>query len=109
MTSQYSANKLTLKGDFSIAGVHEQMPHLLQHLALATAAMPDGADRTLPYIIDLSGVQDLDACGCQLLAVALRTLRKLGIEVFFVNLSDDYRQQIHLLGFAEAIFTGECV
>lgn len=105
---QYPANKLTLKGDFSIGGVNEQMPFLIQHLALETAAMPNRADRNLPYTLDLNGVQVLDACGCQLLAIFLRVLREQGVELFSFALSDCYRKQIHLLGFDEAIFTGEC-
>lgn len=106
---QYPANKLILKGDFSVAGVNEQMPFLIQHLAVETAAMPMRIDRDLPYPVDLSEVQVLDACGCQLLAIFLRALRKQGVELFSFALSDYYRKQIHLLGFDEAIFTGECV
>ena len=105
---QYTANTLTLTGDFSIAGVNEQMLFLTQHLAEKIAAISDGIDRNVPYTLDLSGVQALDACGCQLLAIVLRTLRKQGLEVFSFNVNDNYRKQVYLLGFDEAIFTGEC-
>jgi ABC-type transporter Mla MlaB component len=106
---QYPANKFILKGDFSVGGVNEQMPFLIQHLAFETAAMPNRVDRNHSYTLDLSGVQVLDACGCQLLAIFLRALRKQGIEMFSFVLNDYYRKQIQLLGFDEAIFTGECI
>ncbi|MFH0785281.1 MAG: HD domain-containing phosphohydrolase [Pseudomonadota bacterium] len=106
---QYPVNKFILKGDFSVGGVNEQMPFLIQHLAFETAAMPNRVDRNFPYTLDLSGVQVLDACGCQLLAIFLRALRKQGIEMFSFVLNDYYRKQIQLLGFDEAIFTGECI
>ena len=108
-TDKNVANTLTLQGDLSIAGVNEQMPLLIRHLTEKTTAPRDEDDRKLQYDIDLSGVQVLDTCGCQLLAVLLDKLRTQGAETVTFNLSDTHRQQIHLLGFDEAIFTGEYV
>ncbi len=105
---QPAAKKLILRGDFSIAGVSEQMPFLLEHLTGETSAMPKGIDLKLPYTLDLSGVECLDACGCQLLAIVIRALRKQGVEELSSNMNEYCRQQIELLGFAEEIFAGEC-
>jgi putative two-component system response regulator len=104
----HEANKLTLKGDVSIAGVNEQLPLLAQHLVEMANLAPGELNKDLPYEIDLSGVETLDACGCQLLATLFCNLRQRGLEVFSFKLSDDHRDKIHLLGFDDEIFTGEC-
>jgi ABC-type transporter Mla MlaB component len=105
---QNGMNQLILNGDFSIVGVNEQLSVLAQHLAGVAEVVPGAFNRGLPYEVDLSGVQVLDTCGCQLLAVLLRSLRQRGIASFSLKLSDDERDKIRSLGFAEEIFAGEC-
>jgi response regulator RpfG family c-di-GMP phosphodiesterase len=105
---QNGVNKLILNGDFSIAGVNEQLSILAQHLAGVAGVVPGTINRHIPYEVDARGVQVLDTCGCQLLAVLLRSLRQRGIESFSLKFSDDDRDKIRSLGFAEEIFAGEC-
>jgi ABC-type transporter Mla MlaB component len=105
---QNGVNQLILNGDFSITGVNEQLSILAQHLAGVAEVVPGAINRHLPYEVDLSGVQVLDTCGCQLLAVILRSLRQRGVGRFSLKLSDDDRDKIHSLGFADEIFAGEC-
>jgi putative nucleotidyltransferase with HDIG domain len=101
-------NTISLRGDYSIAGVKEQIPLLAQHLASAAKIRASALEQELRHEIDLTEVQDLDACGCQLLATLLRNLRELGIETPVLKISDAHREKIHLLGFEAEIFAGEC-
>jgi putative nucleotidyltransferase with HDIG domain len=106
---QNGVNRLTINGDFSIAGVNDQLSTLVQHLAGVAKAVPDACNPGLPYEIDLRGAQDLDTCGCQLLVLLFRNLRHRGVERISLKLSDDHRDKIHSLGFAGEIFTEELV
>lgn len=106
---QNGVNKLTLSGDFSVAGVNDQLSILVQHLAGAAEAVPNACNPPLAYEIDLHGAQDLDTCGCQLLVLLFRNLRHRGVESITLKLSNDHRGKIHSLGFSGEIFTGECV
>lgn len=110
-TDRNGANQLILEGDFSIVGVDEQLPILLQYLARAAAIAEAGSLQDFSREIDLTGLQILDACGCQLLAVFFRKLRQIylqrDVERFALKVSDVYRQNIHFLGFADDFFGGE--
>ena len=101
-------NRIALNGDLSMIGVTEQFPLLAQYLARSAEIQTVGRDQCPSYEIDLTGVQALDACGCQLLAAFLRDLRQRGAEVFSLKLSDEYREKIHSLGFDNELYAGEC-
>ncbi|MGD9949772.1 MAG: HD domain-containing phosphohydrolase [Desulfobulbus sp.] len=103
----YEMNRISLRGDYSITGVKEQIPLLAQHLAKAAEVKPDTLDQGRLYEIDLTEVQALDTCGCQLLVALLRYLREQGIATPVFKVSDTHRQKIHLLGFGAEIFPGE--
>ena len=98
---------LTLSGDYSIAGVSEQLPVLQQHLKETAAATEKAGNKALPCHIDLSDLQALEACGCQLLAIFLHKLRAKGLADFSFTMDEFQREQIHLFGFHTAIFTGD--
>ena len=104
---QYAPITLVLEGDYSIAGVSEQIPMLLGTLTENGNTMASAVGGGLPCTINTQGIQALDACGCQLLAILVSTLRKQGIRTFSFDLADDHRKQIQLLGFDETIFAGE--
>lgn len=101
-------SRIALNGDLSMIGVTGQFPLLAQHLAAPVENQSAGHEKCLSYEIDLTGVQALDACGCQLLAAFLRNLRKRGAEVFALKLSDEFREKIHSLGFDDELFAREC-
>lgn len=103
----YEVNRISLRGDYSITGVKEQIPLLAQHLARVAEITPETLGRERRHEIDLTEVQALDTCGCQLLATLLRNLRQQGMEAPVVKISDSYRERIHLLGFDAEIFAGE--
>lgn len=102
------ANTITLNGDLSTIGVMEQQPLLAQHLdrLMETTPLDPGQHRLQE--IDLTGLQALDACGCQLLVAFLRNLKQRGSEVFSFKLNDDIREKIHRLGFDDELFAQEC-
>ena len=104
---QHAAQQLTLQGDFSIAGVNDQLPGLAQLLARVDAEAKEGSYLRKPYEIDLSGVLALDTSGVQLLAVFFHTLRQLNVDGYLLKISDAFREKIHLLGFGDEIFAGE--
>lgn len=103
----YEVNRISLRGDYSITGVREQIPLLAQHLARAAEIKPDALGQGHRHEIDLTEVQALDTCGCQLLATLLRNLREQGMEAPVFKISDTHREKIHLLGFDAEIFAGE--
>ncbi len=106
---QNKVNTLILNGDFSIAGMNDQLSILVQLLAEGGDAASGICNPSLPFEIDLHEAQDLDACGCQLLVLLFRNLRHRGIETISLKLGDEYREKIHLFGFASEIFTEERV
>lgn len=101
-------NKLTLTGDFSIAGVNDQLPLLVQYLDRMAEITPDGFNTADPCEIDLREIQALDSCGCQLLATLFGNLRRSGIGEYSLKLNQDHRDTIHLFGFESEIFAEAC-
>lgn len=102
---RFDVNRISLSGDLSMVGVTEQFPLMAQFLAEPAAAV--STDRQRSHEIDLTGVQVIDACGCQLLAAFIYNLRKRGVEVFTFKLTDDCREKIHTLGFDDELYAGE--
>ncbi len=98
---------ITLSGDYSIAGVSDQLPILQQQIKDTTEERQKAGNKVPPCHIDLSGLQALDACGCQLLAIFLHKLREGGLAEFSFTMDEFQREQIHLFGFHTAIFTGD--
>lgn len=101
-------NRIALDGDLSMAGVKERYKILEQHVVSQAEIAAAGREQNMPLEIDLTGVEELDACGCQLLAVFLNNVRQRGATVCSFKLSDAYRMKIHNLGFDDGIFNGEC-
>lgn len=99
-------NRITLNGDMTMAGVNEQFHLLEQYNASHAEIAAPGCDQHPPCEFDLTGVQELDACGCQLLAAFLHDFRRQGIAEFSFKLSDAIRTKIHNLGFDDEIFNG---
>ena len=101
-------NRIILKGALSMVGVKEQYQLLEQYAVSQAEAVAAGHEQNAPLEIDLTGVQELDACGCQLLSVFLNNLRQRGAADCSFKLNDDFRMKIHNLGFDDEIFNGGC-
>ena len=96
-------SRLCLDGDWSMSGVSERFPLLAKHLSLLSDSLPGqefqgDESNSLPEI-DLAGLNALDACGCQLLALFIRNLRRYGLAPRVTNIPDTFRAKIHFLGF----------
>lgn len=101
------ANKLCLAGDWSIVGVAEQFSFLFQYLAHLsdTQSLEESQTFTahgLPEV-DLAGITQLDASGCQLLAHFSQALQQCGIPLRICNMPDAFIAKIRLLGFDREI------
>lgn len=103
-----SMHKIALNGDLSMIGVTEQFPRMAQYVAGAADAVTAGTAVHPPIEIDLTGVNALDACGCQLLVAFVRNIRKQWGRVPCLRLSDDCRGTIRTLGFGDELLAGEC-
>lgn len=101
---QDEVNRLILNGDFSVAGVSDRLPSLVQHLARMAEGSSNCLNAARPWEIDLREIQALDGCGCQLLATFLRSLRRGGVAMFSLKLSQEHREKIHLFGFDNEFF-----
>lgn len=99
---------ITLKGDLSMVGVREQCAVLSQHLQRLAEAAASGYQQFATCEVDLTGLQALDACGCQLLVTFFRTIAKHGAGMFSLRLNDDFREKIHALGFDDELFARNC-
>ena len=102
------ANRIILVGDLSMTGVKEQHQLLVQYAVRLAEAVAAGCEQNAPLEIDLSGVQELDVCGCQLLAAFLISLRQCGATACSFKLDEAHRMKIHDLGFADEMFNGGC-
>ncbi|MSN24614.1 MAG: STAS domain-containing protein [Geobacter sp.] len=95
--------KICLDGDWSMNGVRDKFPVLAKILdSFSGADNSDEQQKNSSEVspeIDLSGVTDFDACGCQLLALFIRKLNQGGFTARLINLSDTFKSKIHSLGF----------
>lgn len=103
-----NVHRVIIDGDLSMVGVKEQFSLLAQYAGRMAETVSAGFEQCTLHEIDLTGVQALDACGCQLLATFLRILKKCGIEACSLKLSDTYREKIHSLGFDNELLARDC-
>jgi len=99
--------KICLAGDWSMDGVTKQIPRLVEQLASFSGIrtdeqLPPNAHQDQSEV-DLTRIEKLDACGCQLLAVFLHTLQLGGIKPLLNNMPDDIKEKIQFLGFANEL------
>lgn len=99
--------KISLSGDWSMSGITERFPQLVQHFERlagsdACGEYQAGSSGGVPEI-DLADVTDFDACGCQLLAHFVRNLKNNGIEAQLTNISAAFRSKIQFLGFGREL------
>ncbi len=92
---------IALTGDWSVAGVADRLTALQKQRL--TAKVSGGEDA---LVIDVGGIDAIDACGCQLLALWLRHLRREGLAPRLANSNAELSSYIRLLGFAEELVIG---
>ena len=91
--------RVCLDGDWSMSGVAEQFPLLVKHLSVLTDSQSIEVFQSGFPEIDLAGINALDVCGCQLLAIFIRNLRQCGVTPRITNIPDTFRSKIHFMGF----------
>lgn len=103
ITENGDVSKICLEGDWSMAAVTERFPLLancFSGLLDSSAAGRQQESSADPFpVIDLSGVTNFDACGCQLLALFVQSLKQNGIHAQLTNMSDTLRSKVDFLGF----------
>lgn len=91
------ADGVMLDGEWYLDRANELLTLLASKLALLLEAEP-APDNTE---IDLSGIVDLDACGCQLLAVFLENLKRHGITAVPCRIPQQVADKIRLFGLSD--------
>jgi len=95
-TSFAADNRITLHGTWSREQATALQRLLSDRLAQLLEREPE------PASLDLSGIGELDACGCQLLVLFMENLRRRGISPVTCTLSEQVADQVALLGFSDA-------
>lgn len=88
---------ITLGSDWTVAGIAAQWSQVSACLAELRAG---GTDAGSTLFISMAATESLDACGCQLLAVFVRTLKGIGIDAYLVQVPETLRSTIDILGFS---------
>jgi anti-anti-sigma regulatory factor len=94
---------IMLEGEWLTDKAADSLKFLAGKLAQLLEADP-GPDEAE---IDMAGVADLDACGCQLLVVFLENLRRHGIVPILCSIPQQVMDRIDLLGFSDAFASPE--
>ena len=94
---------VVLEGDWTMneAGARQEL--LAGELARLIEATPGGSTLQL----DLSGITELDACGCQLLSLFLETLKGHHLTGVPQGVRPGLVDTVRLLGFADALCAAE--
>ena len=88
-----------LQGEWVTARAIEGLKLLAGELELILGAEP----KPSRIAIDLAQLTELDACGCQLLAVYLGNLKRHGIAALPCRIPSEIMDEVRLLGFADAL------
>jgi len=97
------ALKTCLDGELSMRTVAEKYPALANFYTRLVSADASGEQQDISRCgageIDLTGITDIDACGCQLLVLFLRSLEENHLAAQLTNVPGAIRTKIHFLGF----------
>ncbi|WP_224985073.1 STAS domain-containing protein [Geomonas agri] len=98
MAKKVFANKanIIIEGPFTV----ERAGELHQFLVERLDGVPEQAGQST---IDLSRVDDIDACGCQLLALFLENLKRRGTTPVLAAAPAAVRDRINTLGFGDLL------
>lgn len=87
--------RICLEGDWTMSGVAQQFPLIKQWFTQLTAT----DEEPVATELDLIGITELDACGCQLLASFVLNLQLRGITPFCAGIPEAFSAKIRFLGF----------
>jgi anti-anti-sigma regulatory factor len=99
--------RIPLAGDWSMNGVTHQIPHLVEQLASLSGSLSSKESQTCaaanPPEVVLSGIDELDASGCQLMATFLHNLKQRGVMPLLTDVPDAIKEKIQFLGFGREL------
>lgn len=93
---------IILGGDWTNIGIIERLSEVCDHLGALLSSRRSNAE-PLDSRICLSGVETIDASGCQLLAIFFRHVRQHGLRPIVINLPEDFRLSMELFGFSSEL------
>lgn len=93
------AIRFSLEGDWSMSGITDQF-QVLRHCAAQLAESGTGA--ASPEL-DLTGITELDASGCQLLTAFVTYLRHQGITPHCNGMTEAVTRRLRQLGFDHGV------
>lgn len=98
MSPSETKQEITLRGGWTVGRAGAKLEQFRAQLsALGEPAAPQ------PVRLALEGADEIDPCGCQLLALFLVELQRRGFEVAALRLPEPIRQGIERFGFARLI------
>lgn len=92
-----SLQSTVLSGDWTLNGVTRQAHSLLE---ISTTVVRSEALET-PFLIDCSGIEEIDTSGLQLLYVWIQCLQIKGIQPSLTNISHDMQAKVRQIGFSK--------
>ncbi len=90
-----SLQSTILSGDWTLNGVTRQAHSLLE---ISTSVVKGDLLET-PFLIDCSGIEEIDTSGLQLLYVWMQCLQIKGIQPSLTNISHDMQAKVRQVGF----------
>lgn len=87
--------RIVLEGDWSMSGITQQFQVLLPWIS----QLADSAEKPASPELDLTGIAELDASGCQLLSAFVGNLRQQGIIPLCNGVSEIVNDKFRLMGF----------
>lgn len=91
-----SSHRMTLEGEWVLETADQQIKDLAERLAKLLHCEP----RPCQVEVDLAGIAEIDACGCQMLALFLAHLTRHGVTPLPCGSSTDVKDKLVLLGFS---------
>lgn len=91
--------RISLEGDWSMGGITQQFQVLL-HLV---SQLTDSAASSTSPELDLKGITELDASGCQLLSAFVGNLRQQGIVPLCDVVNEPVCDKIRRMGFDQEV------
>ena len=107
------AETIYLSGEWVITAMSSQLQCLMGHRsklpsAEETVCREGQASLTKETVtVDISGIESLDASGCQLLTAFMKVIEKDGFEPRIASMPASFRELLETLGYRDAVHTTE--
>ncbi|RII30147.1 MAG: hypothetical protein CXR30_07425 [Geobacter sp.] len=100
---------ITLDGDWSMNGVNHQIQNLVEVLETISDSLPDAKCQArgtgIRSEVLMTGIDELDVSGCQLLTLFVQLLKQKGVIPLFTDVPDQIKKKIQAFGFDRELGT----